>query len=58
MHILQDCLPLSHTRLSVTNDPNIFQAVDVISIAEFSRDLCINEHIVSICRRQRRYPNS
>ena len=38
-HAPRNCLPLSHTRLSVSNDPNIFQAVDMISIAEFCGDL-------------------
>jgi hypothetical protein len=38
MHVLQDCMPLSHTRLSVTNDSDIFQTVSVIGITEFSRE--------------------
>ena len=42
MHMLANGLSLSHTRLSVTNNPNIFQAISMISVAEFSRDLIVH----------------
>ena len=43
MRMFANGLFLSHTRLSVTNNSNIFQAVSMIGIAEFSRDLIAHD---------------